>query len=490
MKLDKLIYENELTNEEDLSIWDIEIVTTKPNEITHSSLFVFLQSEFFNVERIADYVMAKSPIVILADNELKISSDRIKILRCKSTRDLLPFIYSRFYNINYDRLKFCAVTGTNGKTTTATMIHHILRKRSINAGFIGTGKILINEEKITDDNYSMTTPDPDILYRSIKRMEEAECKIIVMEVSSHALYYNKVAPIFFEISIFTNLSPEHLDFHKNMDEYFKTKLKLFSKTKYGIFNLDDPYGRLAYESMSENRISFSANTSADAMAEEIKEISLMKTEFKYLSAGKKTDVILKLGGRYNVYNAALAICATALLGIDEIFASKAISGIEYIDGRLEIISNKITVIIDYAHTHTALENVLKTIISYKNTEQRLLTVFGCGGNRDRYKRPKMAAVAEKHSDSVIVTADNSRNEPLENIIADILKGFKSTNKRIVITSRAAAIEHAILSAKDGDLIAIIGKGHERYNIDENGYSTFDEREIVKKAIAKRNGEKL
>ena len=122
MKLDKLIYENELTNEEDLSIWDIEIVTTKPNEITHSSLFVFLQSEFFNVERIADYVMAKSPIVILADNELKISSDRIKILRCKSTRDLLPFIYSRFYNINYDRLKFCAVTGTNGKTTTATMI--------------------------------------------------------------------------------------------------------------------------------------------------------------------------------------------------------------------------------------------------------------------------------------------------------------------------------------------------------------------------------
>ena len=490
MKLDQLIYRNELTSEENLGIFEIESVTTKPNEITNSSLFIFLRSEFFNVEGIADYVIAKSPLVILADNELNISSDRIKILRCNNTRNLLPFIYSRFYGINYDRLKFCAVTGTNGKTTTATMIHRILRKSSMNAGFIGTGKILINEEKITDENYSMTTPDPDILYKSIKRMEDAECKIIVMEVSSHALYYNKVSPIDFDVSIFTNLSPEHLDFHKDMDEYFRTKLKLFSKTKCGIFNLDDGYGRLAYEAMVGKKISFATTSTADVTAYKIDEISLSKTKFKYHGDGKKIDVKLKLGGRYNACNAALAICAAKLLGIDESLACKAIEEIEYIDGRLEIIKDKITVIIDYAHTHTALENVLKTIISYKNAEQRLFTVFGCGGNRDRYKRPKMAAVAEKYSDFVIVTADNSRSEPLENIIADILQGFKSTEKRIVITSRSAAIEHAILSAKDGDLIAIIGKGHERYNIDENGYSSFDERDIVKKAITKRSGDKL
>ena len=175
-----------------------------------------------------------------------------------------------------------------------------------------------------------------------------------------------------------------------------------------------------------------------------------------------------------------------MLGIEIHAASKAISSVEYVDGRLEIIKSKVIVIIDYAHTDTALENVLKSIVSNKNVEQSLTTIFGCGGNRDKYKRPRMASVAEKYSDHVIVTADNSRNEPLENIISDILKGFKTTEKRTVITSRKAAIEHAIFAAKDGDIIAVIGKGHERYNIDENGYSPFDERKIINDALKKRN----
>jgi UDP-N-acetylmuramoyl-L-alanyl-D-glutamate--2,6-diaminopimelate ligase len=382
------------------------------------------------------------------------------------------------------------ITGTNGKTTTATILHKILLHSGVHTGFIGTGKILIGEKQISDKRYSMTTPDPHVLYKVIKEMETDGCRIIVMEVSSHALYFDKVAPIIFDIGVFTNFSSEHMDFHKNTENYFNAKLKLFTQCKNAIFNMDNKHCRTAYEKAECKKTAIGIIWDAPITAREIEMRGFSGSEYIYQDSKRIFKVKLRLGGAYNIYNSMLAIAAAIELGIAPCEAKKAVSKISEIDGRLEVVNDSVTVIIDYAHTEDALLNVLKFIKSNINMGQKLITVFGCGGERDKTKRPKMGKIAEEISDLVIVTTDNSRHEAESEIIKDILSGFKGTAKRKVITSRTAAIEYAILSANDGDVIAVIGKGHERYNIDKFGYSDFDERTIIYNAIKRRKGEIL
>ena len=489
MKVSELISKDEYECAVNVSNKEIKRVTSNVNLIEKDTLFVLLKGINFDTEKIIEYILAKKPAVIVCDKDRTVKTD-IPVLKVENARLALAYICSKFYKIDYSALKFIGVTGTNGKTTTATMINTIFKKSGIKTGFIGTGKILIGEREANEKNYSMTTPDPETLYPMIKRMQNEGCDVIIMEVSSHALALDKVAPIRFECSVFTNLSEEHMDFHTTIEDYYKTKIKLFYQSEHGVFNSDDEYSARAMREVREMCKTHSIGVlwDADTMARDVILMGLEGSSYIYRERDLIFKVKLCLAGNYNIYNSLLAIKCALILKISPRIIKEALFDIKKIDGRLEIIDDKITVIIDYAHTTTAFENLLKTINSFKKQGQKIISVFGCGGNRDRTKRPKMAEVAERYSDFVIVTTDNSRTENEGEIISDILAGFKHPEKRKVISSRTSAINSAILLADDGDAVIIIGKGHEKYNIDKYGYHDFDERQIIAAAIEKRKTE--
>lgn len=491
MKLEELIYQNEYSTSYKITDIEINNITTSPQKITDKTLFVVIKSIRFDINKIMNYILCRKPAALICDYELPENTQHIPVLYTKNSRKILPFLYSRFYKIDYEKMTFIAVTGTNGKTTTATMIEHILKTAGKAVGFIGTGRISVNGIDMTNEKYSMTTPDPDFLYSSIKRMEELNCYTVVMEVSSHSLYFDKVAAIPFKISVFTNLTPEHLDFHKNMDNYYMSKLKLFKQTETGIFNVDDSFGEKALnESSCPMTKSIGIIKKADICATDIFTNGLKKTEYIYNGENNAFNVIINLPGTHNIYNSLFAITVSIQLGINPCTIQKALSTLLSISGRFEIIKDEITVIIDYAHTAEAMKTTLKTLKSNKNEEQNLICVFGCGGERDKFKRPKMAEAAEEFSDYIIVTTDNSRNEPETDIIKDILSGFTKNAKKKVIASRTSAIEEAVMSAIRGDIVAVIGKGNEKYILNKTGYHDFDERKIIETALKKRKTEKL
>ena len=443
-----------------------------------------IKSDRFDIKLIKDTVIEKNPAAILCDDSFEIEAPTVTIVKAPDTRGLLPYIYYRINKIDGSKVKICAVTGTNGKTSTAYILQRILMERGNKVGFIGTGRIMIDNDILNNEYYSMTTPDPELLYFTLAQMINAKCTYIIMEVSSHALHFKKIAPLRFAVSLFTNLSEEHLDFHKNMEEYYSTKLKLFETSDAGIFNYDDPYSRRAKDETGIISFGVSLEKSADFSIKDLKEEST-QIKFTLSEPAQEYSIDLKLVGKFNVYNAVMAIASARMLGVSPEICAKAVSKIERIDGRMEAIKDDITVIIDYAHTPMAFENVLFSLNKAKNTEQNLITVFGCGGERDKTKRPKMAYTAEKFSDHVIVTSDNSRNEKTDEIIKDIISGFTDESKYTVIKSREQAIEYAILNSNDEDIIALLGKGHERYNIVNNDYIPFDERRIVLSALEKR-----
>lgn len=488
MLFSELLYDDEYTCDGAIGNMQVERISSSTEDMQTGDLFVLIKGINFDTGKIIDYILAKGPVAIVCDRDRAISAS-VPVIRVADARRALAFIYSRYYGICYDRMRFIAVTGTNGKTTTATMIKAILQHSGMKVGFIGTGKIEIANELISGNNYSMTTPDPKLLYSTIKRMENEGCGAVVMEVSSHALALGKVAPIPFYTAAFTNLSEEHLDFHTDISDYYKTKCKLFYQCKNGVFNADDEYSAKAMtELRGVCRIhSVGVLWDADAMARDVALEGFNGSTYIYREPNLIFKVYLNMPGNYNVYNSLLAIKCALVSGASPSSAREAIKELCGVEGRFEIIREEIEVIIDYAHTPKAFENLLKTVNSFKKQGQKVVTVFGCGGERDKEKRPKMARISERFSDFSIVTTDNSRGEREGDIIADILSGFERTEGRKVISTRSAAITSAILNADDGDIVVVLGKGHERYNIDRSGYHEFNEREIIKSALERRSG---
>lgn len=428
----------------------------------------------------------KVPAAIICESDAEISAKGSDVIRVPSARVALAVAYSLFYKIDYERLKIIGVTGTNGKTTTATLIKKILERSGKKVGFIGTGKIEICERRITDDYYSMTTPDPRLLYPALAKMQSEGCEYCVMEISSHAIALGKVAPITLECALFTNLSPEHLDFHRDMDDYFKTKLSLFEKSRQAVFNVDDEYGNLAAKSYGKTKTTVGILAEADVSAYEIKNNGYSGYQYIYRGKGYSFLMRQRLPGAHNVYNVLMAVACSYSLGVKPCIAREAVEEIYSISGRCEIIKDEITVIIDYAHTPGAFKNILSFAASLKKGKSKLHAVFGCGGERDRQKRPEMAKIAESAADRITVTADNSRKESTDAIIADILCGFRDMQKVSVINDRKEAINSAIAGAQNGDTVIICGKGAEKYNIDEKGYHPFDDLAVAKDAIAQRH----
>lgn len=425
------------------------------------------------------------PYAAVINNDSALGTSDVPIIRTDSVRAALAYAYSNQYEIDYEKIKIIGITGTNGKTTTATVIFEILKKSGYSVGFIGTGKILINEKCITDNEYSMTTPDPGLLYQSLSRMQAAGCDYVVMEVSSHSLALKKVAPILFEYVIFTNISEDHLDFHKTKDEYYKCKLSLLKQAKRALFNMDDSLCAKAYEAATCQRESIGIISDAEVYATDVNINYLAGSEFYYRSKRLMFAVKTKLPGAFNIYNVLCALKCVIDLGIKACIAKKALEEIKAIDGRMEYISSDITVLIDYAHTVSAFDNCLKTLYSNKNARQNITVVFGCGGNRDKSKREPMGRCASQYSEKIIITEDNNRNECFVDIVSDISRGIDNGEYR-VIKNREKAIHTAIIEAKEGEIVAIIGKGHERYKIEGGKYIPFDERLIINEALRKRS----
>lgn len=433
-------------------------------------------TEYEQLRHINGYVMCES------DMELP---KGLKAVRVGDIRRAYAFVCSNFFVSDYSRVKIIGVSGTNGKTTTSTLIKAGLECEGNKVGIIGTGKIEIGTQILNERDYSMTTPDPIILYKAVADMIDYGCNYIVMEVSSHSLELKKVAPIRFEYAVFTNLSSEHMDFHKNMENYYQAKKILFEQATHAIINIDDAYGRRLIREIKCRYTSVGILWRGSVWASNIQSIPFCGSSFLYHGNNFCCKINSKLPGIYNVYNCIEAIAVCTATGIKPCSVKRALENVSTIKGRYEIINGKIKAIIDYAHTPNALENLLKDIKLSKSNSQKLTVVFGCGGERDREKRPVMASVAEKYADRVFVTSDNSRKENPLNIIDDIIRGFNRNGYKI-IPDRKKAINYAIMSAQDGDIVAIVGKGHEGYNIDASGYHAFDEGKIVRDAMAERN----
>lgn len=468
----------EVNADKDISALDIEaelIPTDKPSECGENSLL-------FVYRRVSGEYTALSPDIpehikaIVCEHDYTAPLG-IAIIRVADARRAYAYAHYLHNEINKSDMRLIAVTGTNGKTTTATIIHEILNSAGIKCGYVGTGKIKIGRDNVAESDYSMTTPDPHVLYSSLRKMLNDGCRAAVMEVSSHAIALGKVAPLKFECGIFTNLSHEHMDFHTDIEEYYKTKLSLFAQCKVGIFNVDDEYGERAAEAYPNSAVTVGIINRADNYCTDITFLGADGSQFLYHGKRAITQISTKLPGAFNVYNAALAICCAVNLGVSPRDAKNALAELCGVEGRMEKIHDNPTVIIDYAHTPYAMESVMKTLRAHKGTG-RLITVFGCGGERDKEKRPLMGRIAAKYSDISIITEDNSRGEEPAFIFSDILTGISDRSTVKVIPKREDAIIQALSDATDIDTVAIIGKGHEKYIIDSGGYRHFDEREIV------------
>ena len=414
----------------------------------------------------------------------------------EDTRAAMAFIYAAFYQNPQSKLKFVGVTGTNGKTSTSRIIYEILSRSGVRCGLIGTMGAYSPSGKIdicpANSLANMTTPDPEELYKILAVMAEQGLELVIMEVSSHALKLSKLAPISFEVGIFTNLGEEHLDFHKDLDDYFEAKAKLFENCGHAVINIDDAYGRRLYEKLEKN-----SDISVFTCSQEGKVADFSATdiscrprgiEYKLNSRHLCLKICSNLMGRFNVINSLEAIAATCLLGIAPRDIKDSLATLSTVEGRLEKIKldKKVdfSVYVDYAHTPDALKNLLFSLRSFLKRDERIVLLFGCGGDRDKQKRAKMGKIATSMADFVIITSDNSRSEDTSAIISDILSGVEEISPYVVIEDRKNAIEYAIKNARKRDVIVLAGKGHENYEIIGDKRNRFCETEIVKQFVDK------
>ncbi len=478
MYLSRLLYENEYICPTSVAQTPIAHITSDPRDIRADTLFVLTKGVRYPTETLLPLILAKAPALLVAEEAPLGYRSNIPLLLVANARRALSMALFRFCELERFTIPIIGVTGTNGKTTTASMLVHILSRCGHRVGAILTGGIFVAGTRISDPFYSMTTPDPAQLYPTLKRMKEAGCAYIVMEVSSHALALEKLTPLRFAIGIFTNISADHLDFHGDMEAYYQAKARLFSMCEQAIINADDTYAaRLQCETACLTT-TVGVLQSADVMAQAVEDHGL--EGFSYLYKAKTFSFLLRqnIPGLYNVYNSLCALTAAIALGIAPCEARRHAASAGAPEGRMESVHASPHVYIDYAHTPEALKCALKTVNKGKKQGQKTILVFGCGGDRDKGKRAVMAQYAQEYADTVIVTTDNCRTESPISIVKDTVRGFTDRQAYTVIMDRAQAIRHAVTQANPDDIVLIAGKGHERYTQDAQGYHPFDERKIV------------
>ncbi len=465
----------EVTGSTDIPIGFVEFDSRK---VSKGALFVAVKGLTTDGHLYIDQAIDSGASAVVCGEMPRQTRKNITYIKVKDPASALGVITANFFDNPSRKLKLVGITGTNGKTTIATLLHSLFQEMGHPTGLISTVKNLIAEKEVKAD---YTTPDPVRLNSLLNDMVNAGCEFAFMEVSSHAIAQKRIDGLEFTGGVFTNLSHDHLDYHKNFKEYLTIKKRFFDNLgvhAFSLTNLDDKNGWVMLQNTKATKKTYSLNTMADYKGK------VVENSFAGLHMqvdGK--EVWCKLVGAFNAYN-LLAVYATAsLLGAEKLELLTALSSALPAEGRFDYFKGRdnITGIVDYAHTPDAIENVLKTIQEIRSGKERVITVIGCGGNRDASKRPVMASIATEYSDKLILTSDNPRFEEPEKIIEDMKAGLDpvSIRKTITVTNRKEAINTACTMANEGDIILVAGKGHEKYQEIKGVKHPFDDKKILK-----------
>lgn len=452
-------------------------------KVEAGDLFVCVPGLNVDGHDFAEEVMAKGAVALLVERILPLDLPQVQVPK---VREIMGEVAARLYDFPAAKLEVVGVTGTNGKTTVTHLIEKIATQVGKKVGIIGTLGARVGGEAIPG---SHTTPESIDLQKLLKKMVDQKVDLVVMEVSSHALVLGRVKGCEFDSGIFTNLTQDHLDYHKTMEEYLQAKAILFKnlqgakEPKIAILNGDDPVSETIAKVSAAEVVTYGVKEQVDYQAEDIV-LSADGVEFIVSFKGQRQKVHYSTPGMFSVYNALGAFAWAVERGLDPEAVADALGAIPGVPGRFESIrmGQPFQVIVDYAHTPDGLENVCRTAREF--TKGRLITVFGCGGDRDRTKRPKMGAIAEALSDHVIITSDNPRTENPRQIIQDILEGIEGF-EYTANENRRQAIESACILAKPGDTVLIAGKGHEDYQIIGQEVLPFDDREVAREALRRQ-----
>ncbi len=461
---------------------DIYGITTDSKAVKENFIFIAVKGGSYDGHDFIKEAIEKGAKAVIAQEDPGDIKNATKII-VSDSRKALAEIAHKFFDKPAAKARVIGITGTNGKTTISYLAESVLKLAGFNTGVIGTVNYRYGSRQIPATN---TTPGALQLVEILNGMVTKGVNSIVMEVSSHSLEQHRVWGIDFKTAVFTNITPEHLDYHKNMHEYKNAKAKLFerlSKQDTAVLNIDDEFGKELVSRVKSQVLTYGFTKDADIRPESVSFTS-QGIELKAITPAGKLKLHSKLSGRFNLYN----ILATIGIGISEKIAldkiAAGIQAVEFVPGRLQEIScgQPFKVYVDYAHTDDALKNVLTVLREL--TRGKIITLFGCGGNRDTFKRPRMGKVASELSDYVIITTDNPRSESPQDIAEEVIKGVPKNklDKTYIILDRQEAIKKAISLAEENDTVLLAGKGHETYQIFKNMVQQFDDREIVKKIL--------
>jgi len=450
-----------------------------------NDVFVAIRGTISNGHDFIEKALNQGASVIVCDTFPDIIVNGVTYIQVKDTNLALAFLASNYYENPSQNLKLVGITGTNGKTTIASLLYQLFKKAGYKVGLLSTVKILVDNEEFPATH---TTPDSLTINYYLSEMNKVGVEFCFMEVSSHGIHQKRTEGLLFSGGIFTNLSHDHLDYHSSFAEYRDVKKSFFDylpKTAFVLTNVDDKNGNLMLQNTKAKKLTYALKSYADYKA------SILENQLSGLLLKiNGNEVWVKLIGTFNAYN-LLAIYGTAVeLGLDSLEVLRLLSELESVSGRFQFIvsEDKITAIVDYAHTPDALENVLGTINDIRTKNEQLITVVGCGGNRDKTKRPIMANIASRMSNKVILTSDNPRDEDPTDILMDMEKGVEPQNHRktLSILDRKQAIKVACQLASPNDIILIAGKGHETYQEIKGVRHHFDDMETVKELLEERN----
>lgn len=453
--------------------------------IQENDVFVAIRGTISNGHDFIEKAINLGAVVIVCDTLPEVIVTGITYIQVKDTNSALAFMASNYYSNPSSKLRLVGITGTNGKTTIASLLYQLFKKAGFKVGLLSTVKIMIDD---VEYKATHTTPDSLTINYFLNEMIEIGCEYCFMEVSSHGVHQKRTEGLHFEGGVFTNLSHDHLDYHPTFAEYRDVKKSFFDhlpKSAFALTNVDDKNGAVMLQNTNARKITYALKSYANYKAQ-ILENQLSGLLLKI----NENEVWVKLIGTFNAYN-LLAIYGTAVeLGLESLEVLRLLSELESVSGRFQFIvsKDKITAIVDYAHTPDALENVLKTINDIRTKNEQLITVVGCGGDRDKAKRPIMANIATQMSDKVIITSDNPRTENPSTIIAEMEVGVEPQNykKSVSIEDRKQAIKTACQLANANDIILIAGKGHETYQEIQGIRHDFDDMKMVKEFLEQMN----
>lgn len=472
MRLKKLLEMVPLTLYRGSKEVEITGLSANSKRIAPGNLFIAKKGLSKDGSDYIDEAVRHGAVAILSDIPNPFLKDVVQLLHPDITK-IEGILASAFYGLPSKKLFVVGITGTNGKTTTSYLVKHLLDESQIKMGLIGTIEYLIGDKRHPSER---TTPDCISNHKMLKEMINEGCQGAVFEVSSHGLAQRRVDAIDFDVAVFTNLTHDHLDYHHTLENYESEKAKLFAsldKTKTAVINIESPASKRMIAACPAHILTYGFSKVADLYADEM-QLMTHETRFKANYKGQSLLFTSKLVGKYNVLNLLAAIGVALAKGIEFSSLPPLVESFSGVRGRLERVGSSL-IFVDYAHTPDGLENVLRTLQEIKTG--RIITVFGCGGDRDKEKRPLMGRIADEFSDVVIVTSDNPRSEDPQVIIKEITSGFKSKSP-IVEIDRAKAIELAISLAEKHDLILIAGKGHETVQVFLDRQIAFDDREAV------------